>query len=445
MVLFTLLSGGLTMAPLIHALGLDRPTLVERVGRAQATLAAKREALARINRLGTAGHFSNRLVTDIENEYGEEIRQAEQALEGLRNECARADMQLVVWSEALTTERNAYRELFDRGTISEPVLRELELAVDLRRDRLKHGDITDQSVTARPVEVRMTDWLIRLLERPFPRNRLVRRYRLRALAAEYEHDTAVLDAAQRVLHALDSVTTLSGVPAELVDECRAVYERFGHEAMESIDTVAEHFPEYVQAVQRQTAQRIALDGEADAIAHLASAGGIPQSVAREARREVETAQRRLMRQPVAALEPKPEDLLARVPFFQHLDPADFRRVVDALVPRTVLPGADIIRQGEKGTSLFLIARGVVAVIVARPGKPPKRVASLHAGEFFGEMALLTQEPRTATVQAVTGCQLYELANKDVDAICEFCPGVRDALATAYQERRRSLQRPSLAS
>ncbi|NIM50582.1 MAG: Na+/H+ antiporter [Gemmatimonadales bacterium] len=444
-VLFTLLSGGLTMAPLIRALGLDRPSLVERVGRAQAALAAKREALERIERLGTAGHFSNRLATDIENEYRDEILGVERELQGLRTECRESEMRHVVWSEALTAERTAYRDLFDRGVISEPVLRELELSVDLRRDQLKRDEIPQERTTASPLEVRITHWLIGMLEHLFPKNPLVRRYRLRALAAKYEHDAAVLEAGRRVAQEVAHLAELSGVAPAVADDCRVTYERHSNEAMEQLDAVAEHFPEYVQAVQRQTAQRIALEGEVDAIERLASTGGIPQSVARDARRSVETAQRRLMRQPVAALEPRPEDLLARVPFFKNLNPADFQRIVDVLVPRTVLAGETIIRQGERGTSLFLIARGVVAVIAARPGRRPKRVAALHAGEFFGEMALLTQEPRNATVQAVTGCQLYELSSRDVDALCEFCPGVRDALVEAYEERRRSSARPSLSS
>jgi len=445
MVLFTLLSGGITMGPLIRRLGLDRPTLVERVARMQATLTAKRAALARVQGLEASGHYSNRLITDLQNQYEEHVRSAEKDLAELRQACDADDLRRVAWSEALTTERTAYRELFDHGVISEPVLRELELSVDLRRDGLKRNEFATTLGAVRPVEVRVVGGFARLVGQVWPRNRWVRRHRLRALAAEYEHDTAVLDVAQRVTHALDELVELGGVPSGIAAECREAYGKNSTEAMTRIDTMAEHFPEYVQAVQRQTLRRIALDGEADAVEQLASLGGIPQGVAHEVRRTVEDAQRAIARQPVSELEPRPEDLLARVPFFEHLDPSDFGQVVAALVSRTVLPGEDIIRQGEKGTSLFLIARGVVAVIVARPGKPPKRIASLHAGEFFGEMALLSQEPRTATVQAVTACQLYELASKDVDQLCEICPGVRNALADAYQERRRGLQRTSLVS
>ncbi len=444
-VLFTLLSGGLTMKPLIHALGLDRPTLAERVARLQATVAAKREALQRVEQLATAGHFSDRLVTDLENEYRDELMVAERDLDALRAECQRDEMRRVIWSEALTVEGHSYDELFGHGVISEPVVRELELSVDLRRDQLKRGELPRELKAATPIEVRAGERLMRLLGRIAPGSRIVRQHRLRRLAADYERDTGVLAASRQVAGEVGNLADLSGIDPSLAEECRAVYEQFGKEAMERIDTTSEHFPEYVQAVQRQTARRMALDGEAEAIEHLASAGGIPQSVARDARRMVEDEQRRLMRQPVSALEPNPEDLLARVPFFQDLDPEDFKRVADALQPRTVLPGDTIIRQGERGTSLFLIARGVVAVILARPGKAPERVASLHAGEFFGEMALLTQEPRTATVQAVTGCHLYELSSDDVDGLCEVCPGVREALTQAYEERRKSARRSSIIS
>lgn len=444
-VLFTLLSGGLTMKPLIHALGLDRPTLAERVARLQATVAAKREALQRVEQLATAGHFSNRLVTDLENEYRDELVVAERDLSALRAECQRDEMRRVIWSEALTVEGHSYAELFGHGVISEPVVRELELSVDLRRDQLKRGELPRELKAATPIEVRAGERLMRLLGRIAPGSRIVRQHRLRRLAADYERDTGVLAASRQVAGEVGNLADLSGIDPSLAEECRAVYEQFGKEAMERIDTTSEHFPEYVQAVQQQTARRMALDGEAEAIEHLASAGGIPQSVARDARRMVEDEQRRLMRQPVSALEPNPEDLLARVPFFQDLDPEDFKRVADALQPRTVLPGDTIIRQGERGTSLFLIARGVVAVILARPGKAPERVASLHAGEFFGEMALLTQEPRTATVQAVTGCHLYELSSNDVDGLCEVCPGVREALTHAYEERRKSARRSSIIS
>ncbi len=443
-VLFTLLTGGPTIGPLIRWLGLNRPDLVQQVARAQAALAAKQGALQRVERLKSAGHFSNRLLADLEEEYGKGADEVAHELEQLRAVCRADDMRRVLWSEALAAEQAAYRDLFEHGAISEPVVRELELATELRRDRLNRGEIPADPETAIPLELKVSNAVVWIAERVAPRSRLVQRHRVRALAAKYEHDTALYEASERVVSEIERLSALSGIDAGLVRECLDAYARVGKDAMARVDEIAEHFPEYAREVQRRTAYRIALDGEHDAITALAKTGGIPASVARDAHQRLQQAQRNLARQPVAALEPDPADLLARVPFFEKLDPADLDRVVSRLVPRTVLQHATVIRQGDRGTSLFLVARGVVAVLVSRDGAE-RRMASLYAGDFFGEMALLTAGPRTATVRAVTDCQLYELAKRDVDALCDVCPGVKEALVEAYEARRRALERPERLS
>ncbi len=433
-VLFTLLTGGLTMAPLIRALGLDRPPLGERVARAQAALVAKREALARLARIGAAGHFSARLVSDLDREYRAAAAAAERDVASVRAECDPADVRRVLGTEALTVERRAYRDLFDHGVISEPVLRELELAVDLQRDALKRGEAPGPLPSAAPLEVRFADGAMRLVERVAPRSRAVRRHRLRALAARYEHDSAVLEAGQRVVAEVHDLAELLGAAGAMADELRETYARRTAEAMERLDAVGAHFPEFVQAVQQQTARRMLLDGEADAIERLAVAGAIPEPVALEARRGVERTLRVLARRPVAALDVGPEELLARVPLFASLGQEDLARVAAALIPRTALASEEIIRQGERGTSLYLIARGVVAVRVSRDGGPSTRVASLHAGDFFGEMALLSAAPRAATVAAATDCQLYELTKRAVDQLSAAHPDTRRVLLAAAASR-----------
>ncbi len=432
-VLFSLLTGGLTMSRLMRALGLDQPTLVERMARAQAAGAAKREALARVEEMATAGHYSHRLIKDLREQYESDAAAVECDLATLRSECHHAEVHHALWAEALTVERTAYRELLDRGFISEPVLRELELVLDLRRDELKHGRLPESMPEAVPIEVRLSGWMVALLQRLAPRSAVVRRHRLRALAARYEFDTAMLEGARRVVGQIERLAELTGDP-DAAAELAEAYRRREREVISRCDEVAEHFPEFVNAVQIQAAKRIVLEAEADAIGRLAAAGGIPDTVAAQARRDVERARRGLHRQPVEALEPRPEELLLRVPFFKNLAPDDFRQVVDKLVPRPVVPNETIIRQGERGTSLFLVARGVVAVSKSDDHGPSRRIASLRAGDFFGEMAILTSKPRSATVTAVSSCQLYELGKRDVDALCGVCSDLRQSLIAAARER-----------
>jgi CPA1 family monovalent cation:H+ antiporter len=435
-VLFTLLVGGVTTGPLIRVLGLDRPSLAERMARASAVVAAKKEALKRVDELETAGHYSRQLLQQIRHDYGGQVEAARRDLATVREE-AELDpkvMLQVLWSDALSVERTTYRELFDHGAVSEPVFRELELSIDLQRDVLKRGEIPTEVSTAAPLEVRVEGWLVAVVQSVLPRSRFVERYRRRELAAKHEHFSALLAASERVATEIDKLAGLRGADPSVAQQCRASFETRSQQAIRELDSIAEVFPEYTQAVQSQTVRRIALDAEADAVGELASIGGIPESVAKSVRTGVERAFRELARQPLSALEARPEELLKRVPMFEELGERDFQRLVDTLVPRTVLAGEKIIQQGERGKSLFLIARGVVAVLVARGSSAPTRVASLHAGDFFGEMALLTDEPRNATVKAATDCRLFELSRRDVQALCDVCDGVRDALEAAARAR-----------
>ena len=94
-----------------------------------------------------------------------------------------------------------------------------------------------------------------------------------------------------------------------------------------------------------------------------------------------------------------------------------------------------------GDSLFLIARGVVRVSRLEQGETHD-MATLMAGDFFGEMALLHREPRTATVRAVTPCSLYELKRDDIGASMETYPSIRRALEEADTRRKAELEKLS---
>jgi CRP-like cAMP-binding protein len=140
---------------------------------------------------------------------------------------------------------------------------------------------------------------------------------------------------------------------------------------------------------------------------------------------------------VARLRIDATELLRKVPFFGATPKDEFLRVADKLRQRTVAAGEAVIRQGEQGDSLFLIARGVIRV--SRSGEGGSHdMASLIAGDFFGEMALLHNEPRTATCRAVTPAAIYELKRRDLNDVIAVCPGLKAALEEADRKRRKLL-------
>ena len=109
----------------------------------------------------------------------------------------------------------------------------------------------------------------------------------------------------------------------------------------------------------------------------------------------------------AATVPERElELVASVPFFEPLAPTTLEQLAMRVRPLSVPAGTVVIREGEGGDVFYLIESGQVDVI--RDGK---LVATLGAGQYFGEIALLHDVPRTATCVARSDAELYELGRR----------------------------------
>jgi voltage-gated potassium channel len=96
------------------------------------------------------------------------------------------------------------------------------------------------------------------------------------------------------------------------------------------------------------------------------------------------------------------DLVAKVPFFHNVGAAIIADVAQLLRPRDYPAGAVIVRRGERGDCMYFVASGEVAIRVS-----PESIR-LAPGDFFGELALLTGDPRNATVVALRQCTLLRL-------------------------------------
>src|SRR5512145_2991101 len=95
-----------------------------------------------------------------------------------------------------------------------------------------------------------------------------------------------------------------------------------------------------------------------------------------------------------------QELLARIPIFEDLDEADREVVTKLWRPRTLQPGELLFHRSDPGDSMFLIEEGTIEVMIpAQVGSGEVAVSRLCAGDFVGELALLSGMPRTATARA----------------------------------------------
>jgi small-conductance mechanosensitive channel/CRP-like cAMP-binding protein len=133
-------------------------------------------------------------------------------------------------------------------------------------------------------------------------------------------------------------------------------------------------------------------------------------------------------------------LLSRTALFASLEASD-RLALAGDLRRLMLPSNTlVIAQGDEGDTLYVIAEGTLDVLVRpKPTDDPMRVASLGPGDFFGEMSLLTGEPRRADVRTATPVLIYELARETVAQLIEQRPVIADRLARAVSERKIALE------
>lgn len=129
-------------------------------------------------------------------------------------------------------------------------------------------------------------------------------------------------------------------------------------------------------------------------------------------------------------------VLARVPFFAGLDDEKLQLLASSLQRRTVRAGRHVFRQDEPGTSLFVIESGVVKVQRASPDGKEVILTILGPGDFFGELAILDGEPRSADAVAKEDCNLLVLERDDFLAFLSREPSAAAKLLAALSRRLR---------
>jgi voltage-gated potassium channel len=131
------------------------------------------------------------------------------------------------------------------------------------------------------------------------------------------------------------------------------------------------------------------------------------------------------------------DFLERVPLFAEAPKALTRRVALRMVSEIFTPGDIVVRAGETGRDMYFIVRGAVEVI-----SPDGHVLDvLGEGDYFGEIALLEDRPRNASVRAVDYCDLYRLSRDVFNELVAHHGDIADAIKRTARERSDEKQAP----
>jgi ABC-type multidrug transport system fused ATPase/permease subunit len=127
-------------------------------------------------------------------------------------------------------------------------------------------------------------------------------------------------------------------------------------------------------------------------------------------------------------------LLHDIQLFSHLDYTLLNTLAKKLLIERFAAGDVIITEGEVGDKLYLIARGQVEVLATNPAGKQRYLAVLRTGDHFGEMALLYDIARTATIRAREPVQLYSLNKEDFNELLLSEPALREQIERIMNQR-----------
>jgi len=125
--------------------------------------------------------------------------------------------------------------------------------------------------------------------------------------------------------------------------------------------------------------------------------------------------------------------LSQANVFSQLSWQEIKIVEHAIHIRNYAPREPIFKQGDPGSGMYIIIEGRVGIFLDIPNQEPKMLSELSEGDFFGEIALLDESPRTAAATAVENCIIIGFYRPDLMEILKTKPVLGSKILLALSE------------
>lgn len=419
-VLFFLLVNGTTIQALLRYLGLDRITREE--------LAEQRHVLTVLRERGDV--VLQRLHTADVLKEEDEVRLRIQPVLGTLEPASAAppvdDLRLPL----LRIESLEYHALYDMGLLNTYTYLDLCNDIHTRREACLAGRAA-ASIERRDTSrfQRLERAVLRWLREIDIASGLLARYQdFRLSNAICKHIALILG----YRRALESLPAGTAADAGLSAEYGSHVEGQSNE----LRRLAKMFPDYYQRFVERLACRVALGAASNQLEDEHHRGLVGARNYLSIDRRLQHGLHKLSAASDVAHRMNAGELIGEVPLLEGLPPAALKQLVDCARVMHFLENDEIIHAGEHGDAMYIIHSGRVGVY--KQGDDAQyRAGALGRGEFFGEIALLGDHVRTATVRAETPTTLLRLKRQDVLRIARGVPVLEERLQKARLARSGS--------
>lgn len=125
----------------------------------------------------------------------------------------------------------------------------------------------------------------------------------------------------------------------------------------------------------------------------------------------------------------PKAILKQCPWFKSLSDSDLATLVESGARQKFEPFSHVVVEGETSSGLYVILRGAVGILKSGPNGTSYDIGEMREGALFGELSLLVQQPRSATVRTLSFCELLYISS---EAFQDFLRGSESRRLSFYE-------------
>ncbi|MCH7929470.1 MAG: cation:proton antiporter [Proteobacteria bacterium] len=422
-VLFTLFVNATTMGPLMSWLGLDKLSAADLDVRNRVLARSLADVRDELQGVARDYQIEPELAQDVAGQYDDRLAEIEAERAGAEG-LSDADRVRTGLTTLINDERKLYLKQFNQGFVSPSIARRLFAQADTVLDGIKTGGVEGHEAAVQKTLGFSGAFEVAL--------RLQRHLGWTGpLAAALADRFDMLLVTRTVLremkaHSREKIVPLFG--EDTGNALDALLEERLAATGQQLDALRLQYPEYADTLQTRLLERVALRLEAADYGSLADQAVISQDVYKDLQSGLAARNDALRERPPLDLGLEPEKLVQKVPYFSDLDAGRIAEIAGLLKPRLVLPGELVVHKGDPGDAMYFVSTGAVEVDIQ---PEPVRLGS---GDFFGEIALLKEQPRIADVTALTYCQVLALFVRDFRTLLDANPELRERITRVAEER-----------
>ena len=423
-VLFTLLVNATTIGSLLKLFGLDQLDPVDKIIRNRAL----KHSLEKIQGLLKSKAENQGIKPELSDEILEQYREDEKETDDLlsrSSELSENDWVRVGLFDLCNLEREGYLKQFEEGIVSIYIIRRLFAQVEDLLDGLQTGNAREgyQNFSTKVLEFNWRFHFALTLHRKLGISRKLSEHLADRFEMLLSSQTVMKES---LLTALPKMEPLIG--KKTAETLKSLIEYRLQKTGQALHLLELQYPDYFLMLQKRYLSRIAIGLQESDYEQLRREAVISGEVFKNLETDLQNRIQRMAPRPILDLHLEPEKLVRLVSLFSNIPEDRLIQISKLMKPMLAVPGETIVKKGDIGHHMYFISSGCVEVEVS-----PEPI-QLGSGDFFGEIALITNSPRTFSVRALGFCDLLVLSDSDFNIFLKDNPEISKALSEAAEKR-----------